>query len=121
MKNEMKLSGRAVGDRSRKPQRKVQHPGTDEEASTHVGERYKISNHAELPRHWSDRTRFGNLSSSRTWGTVQGLERRLGNRQLTRVEQGLGNAPPENVWAAETSAHTWWMTSMHGLCLQLCS
>lgn len=42
MKNEMKLSGRAVGDRSRKPQRKVQHPGTDEEASTHIGERYKF-------------------------------------------------------------------------------
>lgn len=39
MKNEMKLSGRAVGDRSRKPQRKVQHPGKDEEASTPL-ERY---------------------------------------------------------------------------------
>ena len=54
MKTEMKLSGKAVGHRSRKPQRKVQHPGMDEEASPQIRERYKVSNHAELPRHWSD-------------------------------------------------------------------
>lgn len=83
MKNEMELSGKVVGDRSRKPQRKVWHPAWIKRQPLTSHEDAKIQTMLSYQDTQSEGQDSETSALPGLREKVQGLERRLGNKQLT--------------------------------------